>query len=114
MHDIKDFFLNKINQTIQGAKKILGGLITESITETGSAPDCTWIDEVIKEKWFAYYSKPLPLPYLYPYISTNSGGDKLKKYIYLKFVLPNTCILLLISSNVSFIHTLFLYVKVNS
>jgi hypothetical protein len=33
MHDIKYIFLNKINQTIQGAKKFLEGQVTDSIIE---------------------------------------------------------------------------------
>jgi hypothetical protein len=33
MHDIKYIFLNKNNQTIQGAKKFQGRQITESIIE---------------------------------------------------------------------------------
>jgi hypothetical protein len=33
MHNIKYFFLNKNNQTIQGQKNFQGGQITESIIE---------------------------------------------------------------------------------
>jgi hypothetical protein len=57
MHDIKYFFLNKKNQTMQGGKKNSGGKITESIIKkyyflkfrgAAALPEPIWIRPCIE------------------------------------------------------------------